>query len=293
MTRDDDASHRSDASAGGRVPESHAVITSLDDPRLLPLRGPAPRGDAARTPDSPVVVEGELPVRRLLESGRRPSAVALTRAHAVALADVLPHDVPRFVGSQDDLAQLAGLPFHRGCLAWLPRGSLGTPCDESLLTRLASREHLLVVLAEGLADPRNLGAVVRAARAFGADLVVSDVRGADPFARQAVRASVGHVFSLPLVTGDVAVIAARLREAVGLRVLAAVLDEDATPLPALRPAARTLLAVGNEGRGLSPGLRALADERVRIPVDPTADSLNVAAAAAVLLYGLGAGRPPV
>jgi TrmH RNA methyltransferase len=102
-----------------------------------------------------------------------------------------------------------------------------------------------------------------------------------------VRASAGHVFELPIVVpGDLTAAAVALRRALGGRLLAATTRRDATPLASCRRHDHLLLAVGTEGEGLSSALLEVADEQVTVLLDGGVDSLNVAAATAVLLAGL-------
>jgi len=99
----------------------------------------------------------------------------------------------------------------------------------------------------------------------------------------------GLAFSFPVLEcDDVASAVAGLREVLGpvTRTVAAVVQPGAVALPDYRPAWRTVLLVGNEGAGLSAALRAQADDAVTIPLAPGVDSLNVAAATAVLLWTL-------
>ena len=103
----------------------------------------------------------------------------------------------------------------------------------------------------------------------------------------------GLGFSRPVVACDdlpAAVVAVREGLGPGTRTVAAVVGEGAVPLSRVRPPSRVVLLVGNEGAGLSGPLRALADERVTIPLAPGVDSLNVAAATAVLLWSIVDGR---
>nr|WP_255216050.1 RNA methyltransferase [Pseudenhygromyxa sp. WMMC2535] len=146
-----------------------------------------------------------------------------------------------------------------------------------------------MIAASGLADPRNLGALIRNAAAFDADGVIVDAAGADPFSRLAIRASVGNVFRVPLWVSDaLPATLAQLRRELGMSLVAAtpsgehLLGEYAAP-------ARLLLLVGNEGAGLPADTLATADARVSIPMVESADSINVAAASAVLLFGLRRG----
>jgi len=139
-----------------------------------------------------------------------------------------------------------------------------------------------VVVAQGLSDPRNLGALVRNCRAFGVDEVVVTPSSADPFSRRAIRASAGHVFELPVRVESLAAAEDRLA---GLEWIAT--SPSATrALGELRPGPRWVLVVGNEGAGISAELLERCRTRVRIPLAPGVDSLNVAAATAVCLHAL-------
>ncbi|NTW42327.1 MAG: RNA methyltransferase [Cellulomonadaceae bacterium] len=155
---------------------------------------------------------------------------------------------------------------------------------------------LLAVLAT-VRDPGNAGTVIRAADAAGADAVVMAGQSVDLFNPKVVRSTAGSLFHLPVVRGTtVAEVVTRLH-GVGVTVLAAdgagphdlddLLDAaaagDVAPgRPDLR--APTAWLFGNEAWGLTPEDRALADAVVRVPLRGQAESLNLAAAAAVCLY---------
>lgn len=234
------------------------------------------------------IVEGVLAVERLLRSEFELESLCCTASARARLAGLIPARVPVFELDKQALAALAGFDFHRGVLACAkrpaPRVSL-TPVE---LQRLRGRERLRVVVAEQLADPRNLGALIRNLAAFSADLLVADARGADPFSRLAIRAGVGNVFrTAMIVSDDLPRTIVELAVSLDATVIAATPDPSAVDLRELEVPARLILLVGNEGEGLSPALLSGASVRVRIPVAPDSDSLNVAAATAVLLYALG------
>jgi TrmH family RNA methyltransferase len=145
----------------------------------------------------------------------------------------------------------------------------------------------LVALLANVRDPGNAGTVLRTADAAGAQAVVFADASVDPYNGKCVRASAGSLFHLPVVAG------ARLEEAVaamreaGLRIVAAdgragrPLDD---PDVQARLSEPTAWMFGNEAWGLPPDLVALADEPVAVPIYGNAESLNLAAAAAVCLY---------
>ncbi len=145
----------------------------------------------------------------------------------------------------------------------------------------------LVTLLANVRDPGNAGTVLRTADAAGAHAVIFADASVDPYNGKCVRASAGSLFHLPVVAG------ARLEDAVasmrdaGLRIVAAdgragrSLDD---PDVQARLAQPTAWMFGNEAWGLPPELVALADETIAVPIYGRAESLNLAAAAAVCLY---------
>ena len=141
------------------------------------------------------------------------------------------------------------------------------------------RDGTLYLVSVGIEKPGNLGAMARSAEAAGADALVVAEGQADPWNPNAIRASTGAVFRLPVVEGTLADIAG-LDAALVATVVGAPLRYTDADLRA--PSA---IAVGAEDAGLAePWLRA-ADLQVSIPVlGRSADSLNAAAAAAVVLF---------
>ena len=139
----------------------------------------------------------------------------------------------------------------------------------------------LVVVLDGIADPGNAGTVIRTADAAGADAVVFTRGSVDPGNGKCVRASAGSVFTIPVVTG------VEIGDIVGLQLLAATLDGD-DDLDALADSgvltASTAWLFGSEAHGLSSAASEAATRRVRIPMPGGAESLNLAAAAAVCLF---------
>jgi RNA methyltransferase, TrmH family len=123
-----------------------------------------------------------------------------------------------------------------------------------------------------VADPGNVGTLLRTADAFGAAVALS-AGCADPLGPKAVRASVGAVFRVPLLGWD---------EAPGQRV--ALVAHGGTPLEALELSGPTTFLLGAERDGLPDEVAATADARATIPLTGAAESLNVAAAGAIALY---------
>ena len=149
---------------------------------------------------------------------------------------------------------------------------------------LAGAPRLIAVAVE-ISEPGNAGTLIRIADAMGAAAVILAGHSVDPYNGKCLRASAGSIFAIPVVVApDGPATLAALRDA-GLQVLATTVDgeldlDEAEPLLA----APTAWLFGPESHGLSTEVADKADHRVRIPMAGGAESLNVAAAAAICLY---------
>jgi TrmH family RNA methyltransferase len=160
------------------------------------------------------------------------------------------------------------------------------------LARLAVAASRLVVILANVRDPGNAGTVLRTADAAGADGVIFSDASVDPYNSKCVRATAGSIFHLPLVVGAPVADAVRAMREAGLRVLAAD-GRAACSLDDLDPVLLglpTAWLLGNEAWGLPADVMALADQVVAVPIYGQAESLNLAAAAAVCLYASARGQ---
>ncbi|KXK60132.1 RNA methyltransferase [Micromonospora rosaria] len=188
--------------------------------------------------------------------------------------------VPVSPVTDDALAALADTVAPQGLVA------LCRHLDVPLATALDGGPRLVAVLA-GIRDPGNAGTVLRTADAAGAQAVVFAGETVDPYNGKCVRSSAGSLFHVDVVrAADPVEVVAALRSA-GLTVLATTgygdrdLDDLADDGALATP---TAWLFGAEARGLPEELTAAADARVRVPLHGRAESLNLAAAAAVCLY---------
>ena len=147
------------------------------------------------------------------------------------------------------------------------------------------QNDLVVVVLDRIASPGNLGTIVRTADALGAHAVVTVGHSAHAYDPQAVRASTGSLFAVPVVAADGADDLELFCRRRGMTIVAT--DEagalDLADAELSRPCA---VLLGNETAGLSRALRDLADITVRIPIGGVASSLNVAVAAGIVLHDL-------
>ena len=156
------------------------------------------------------------------------------------------------------------------------------PADIRVVMATVTDLPLVLVLA-GLQDPGNVGAIVRTAAAFGASGIVAIEGSANPFGWKALRGAMGGTFRLPIAArGTLADVVASASE-LGVRLVAAV-PRGGTPLPKLDLREPTAIVLGGEGAGVPQATMAAMHEMVTIPMQPPVESLNVAIAAALILY---------
>lgn len=152
------------------------------------------------------------------------------------------------------------------------------------LEAVLAEQPALIAVAVDLSEPGNAGTLIRIAHGMGAAAVVFAGHSVDPYNGKCLRSSAGSIFALPVITEpDTAGLLAQLRSA-GLQIVATTLDGDISLDDAGMLSAPTAWVFGPESQGLPETVTALADHRVLIPMSDGAESLNVAAAAAICLY---------
>jgi TrmH family RNA methyltransferase len=255
-----------------------AAISSRHNPRFrdaLALRDARDRRRLGR-----LLVDGAREVRRALEAGVtvREAWVAAERldpqAHAAVLAlegagvDVVP-------ATPDLVDRLAFGQRHEGLVAVVD-------APPARLADLRPTDDPLLVVLDGVEKPGNVGAVVRSADGAGADAVILADPLSDPWNPNAVRASLGTVFGVPLAVCPAAEALDWLRQH-GVAIVTArvdgTLDYDRVDMTG-----PTALVLGSEARGLEAAWSGPDITTVRIPMLGRADSLNVSVTAAILLY---------
>ncbi|GIJ10165.1 RNA methyltransferase [Micromonospora andamanensis] len=189
-------------------------------------------------------------------------------------------DVPVSEVTDDAVAALAETVAPQGLVAVCQH------LDVALTVALSRSPRLVAVLAD-IRDPGNAGTVLRTADAAGATAVIFTGDAVDPYNGKCVRASAGSLFHVDVVRERDPAATLTAARAAGLTVLAATGhgDDDLDALAdAGRLAAPTAWLFGSEAHGLPAELAEAADARVRVPLHGRAESLNLAAAAAVCLY---------
>lgn len=224
-----------------------------------------------------------------LKAGCQPVSALMERNHIPSFLEHLPEgyqDIPIYTADRAVLEGLTGYQLTRGVLCAMRR-----PVQPSVeeLCRTARR----IAVLENITDATNVGAIFRSAAALGMDGVLVTPCCCDPLYRRAVRVSMGTVFQIPWaqIGSDQSQWPqpglSRLRE-LGFQTVAMALTDDSIRIddPVLAQAEKLAIILGTEGDGLSAHTIAGCDYTARIPMLHGVDSLNVAAAGAVIFWQL-------
>jgi RNA methyltransferase, TrmH family len=249
-----------------------SLLRSRDNPRVRRWHALG-HDSAARRAERRALLEGAHLLAAYLDAGSRPLAVIVSEAglRNPEIAALAQRAGPTPVTLTDAL-------FRWVADAVAPTGLAAEIAVAPGAPTLEQARH--AVFLDGIQDAGNVGAILRSAAAFGADVAVLGRGCADPWAPKVLRAAMGGHFSLQVA--EVADLVSALAEFRG-RLICAVPAGGESPA-ALDLTGRLGWILGAEGRGVSQAAAAQAAQRISIPLAPGAESLNVAAAAAVLFY---------
>lgn len=225
------------------------------------------------------IAESPNVIKAALKAGCEPLSLLTERRHlegtAKEVIELLGDGIPIFTGDRDTLAQLTGYELTRGVLCAMRRPQPKTASE------VCSGKRRIAVI-DSVVNATNTGAIFRAAAALGIEAVLLSPSCSDPLNRRCVRVSMGTVFQVPWAYLDDV---KQLRQ-MGFTSVAMALRDDALPIDDLRLKApeRIAIVLGNEGDGLSQQTINSCDLVAMIPMQNGADSLNVAAAAAVAFW---------
>ena len=255
-------------------------ITSPANPKVkdvVRLRQRSHRDD-----EGLMIAEGYREIKRALDHGYAP--VRLFYCEELFLKGVNePTLIERARGRGAEIVSCSAPVFLKMAYRERPEGLLAVgPQPRTTLADLKLPEHALVIVAETIEKPGNLGTILRSADAAGAAAVIVCDKCTDVYNPNVVRASTGVIFSMPVVECATSECLAFLRER-RFKILAATPHADALHFE-VDLTGDVALVVGNEQFGLTDKWMNEAELRVRIPMLGMADSLNVSAATTILLF---------
>lgn len=231
------------------------------------------------------IAEGDIVVERGIRAGYRLSSVLIDGKRTKPLPDAVTDDLPIYACEPNVLQQITGYHLHRGALACFYRRPVPEP--DEVLDGVTS-----LLVCEGISNPTNMGVILRCAAALGIEAFVLDPTCCDPLYRRSARVSMGEAFALPYARLDKFPRGLDVLERRGFRRIALTPATDAIDISdlVLEVGEPVALFLGAEGPGLSAGTLETVEERVRIPMSGSVDSINVGSAAAVAFYAVQQAR---
>ena len=229
------------------------------------------------------VAEGHLAVERLLLSRFQVRSLLVTESAYQRLRGTLDRVDPEievFLTTATGLREVTGFRFHRGCLA------LGERSVATTFSHLVSESRRPIVALEALSDPDNVGSIFRTSAAFGVNGLLLSPTCADPLYRKAIRTSMGATLQVPFsIDGKWPSQLMAIRKG-GTLLVGLTPDPTAVEFETFIASSKGIpmaLLFGSEGVGLSREVLDLCDMHVRIALEESTDSLNVAISAAIVL----------
>lgn len=225
------------------------------------------------------IVESPNVIERALAGGIEPLGILCERRNipqAQRLFATKFGDIPIFVADKDILASITGYSLSRGIMCLMRRPD---PMDMALLLPNAKR----ICVIYDVCDAVNVGVIFRSAAALGYDGVILSSQSCDPLNRRTTRVSMGGVFQIPWCRGEM--ITRELRNS-GFTIVSTALSHESVSLEKfqINREDRYALIFGSEGYGLPADIISESDYCVNIPMKAEVDSLNVGAAAAIILW---------
>lgn len=275
-------------------PIVHPNLIRVDDPadprievyqglrdHVLRQRREEPGGDM----DGVFMSEGDIVVERALKAGYKLSSILIDGKRTKPLPLAVGPEVPVYAAGVSVLQRVTGYHLHRGMLACFARRPVPSSTEV-----LANSTNLLVT--ESIANPTNLGVIIRNAVGLGIDSYVLDPTSCDPLYRRTGRVSMGEAYVMPYAR--LPKFPDGLQPVIdqGFKLLAFTPAPDAIDVAELRfgPDDKIALMIGAEGPGLTKDAQNAAHIRVKIPMSGAVDSINVGSASAIAFYALQQSR---
>lgn len=257
------------------------TIDDAADPRVSDFRRiNDQRARRQMESDEYFLSEGWMSIERLIDSGHGFRSVLLSPSRVKRFLPFMDRPelegVPVYVAEGEVMREIVGFDMPRAVLVSARRQPLVG------VERLAATSRRLIVL-EALNDDENVGAIARAARAFGIDGMLLNPTCNDPYHRRTVRVSMGEILHMRVAraTRDTWPGALDTLHAAGFESWAMTPSDDAVDLWRAEVPDKLAIMLGAEGPGLTQEVLDRATRRVRIPISPAVDSLNVGHAAAI------------
>nr|WP_330369687.1 RNA methyltransferase [Butyrivibrio sp. FCS014] len=259
------------------------IYTGISERQLLTINEPNP---------GIFIAESFKVLERALTAGFKPISALVEKSCLPTLKELLekkadlPGDFPVYEASEEVLDKMTGYHLTGGCLCAMERKELYSP--EDIL-----KNSRRIAFLENIMNPTNVGAIFRSAAALGMDAILLTRSCSDPLYRRSIRVSMGTVFQIPWAFIDSKEVSwpgdgIGLLHDHGFKLASMALRNESVDIndPVLKSEEKLVVALGSEGEGLLAETISKSDYVIKIPMFHDVDSLNVAAASALVFWEL-------
>ena len=232
--------------------------------------------DNAFTKDNSFIADSPKVVNLLFETDITVKSILATQEYYDTYADLIQEkNIPvLYIATKEVLEEIIGHTLHHNVMMHAIR-----PAP----TSLASLGDQIIMLDE-ISSTQNIGSIARSAAALGVTSYLLPHQGPHPYARRAVRVSMGHIGLMVYHLYKDITETIRSLQSIGYRIYAAEVTENSTPLSQVKVADKWVLLMGHEGKGIAKEILELCDEVVTIEMAEGIKSFNVSVAASVMMY---------
>jgi len=218
-----------------KTPSNVSIVTSLDDPRVDQYR--SVRDADLRGRKHLCMVESEMVVRRLLDSNWKVHSLFISPQKYERISPFIQDkSLQVYVADISLMSEISGFHIHRGTLALAHRPSQESLSVDKMVNSLRNKNEVALLLAEGITNVDNMGALFRNAAAFGVDAIILDHACCDPLYRKSIRVSMGHAFTIPwAVTRDWIKELNQIKEQLDVTLIGCETGENSIPLWEIAP----------------------------------------------------------
>ncbi len=226
--------------------------------------------------DNSFIADSPKVVNILLESNIEIKSILATKEYYEEFKELIStRDIPKlFVIDKKEMQEIIGHKIHHNCMLH------GVRPKETPLEKLGDN----IIMLDEITSTENVGSIARSAAALGVDSYLLPNKSPHPYARRALRVSMGHIVKLHVHVYDDIFSTLESLKADGYKIFGAEVTEDSTPLMSLKIPEKWVILMGHEGKGLSRDVIEMCDEIVEIEMMDDVRSFNVATAAAILMY---------
>ncbi|OEF95615.1 TrmH family RNA methyltransferase [Desulfuribacillus alkaliarsenatis] len=267
-------------------------IQSLDNPRIKYINKLKQR--KYRKQEASFIIEGEKIILEALKRNKLANYYKVKELYvsdSFAFQNLIISDIekiPVYTVTDKVFSNISTVQSPQGCLAVIEKVDLDIAQVLELRDKQATKKYQLIFLLDGIQDPGNVGTIIRTADAVGAEAVILGAGTVDTFNDKVIRSAMGSIFHVPVLELEI-ITAAKILKEQQYQLLAA--DLSGVSYFDLHSSmdmseAKLAIVLGNEGSGLSDGIKQNVDSFVSIPMPGSAESLNVSVAAGIIAFDI-------